>query len=114
MDLRGQGVEHVIIKNRSYQDVIGRYDRPHTFFYLDPPYYGMKVYRVNFEPKDFDEMAAVLAGIKGRFLMSLNDHKAVGRIFKNFRVQPVSLRYSCMGKPSSRDTERRELLICNY
>ena len=114
MDLGGQGVEHVIIENRPYQDVIARYDRPHTFFYLDPVYYGIKCYRFNFEPKDFDEFAAVLAGIKGRFLMSLNDHKAVRRIFKNFRIQPVSLRYSCMRKPSSRARERREVLIRNY
>ena len=105
---------HVTIENRPYQDVIARYDRRHTFFYLDPPYYDMKVYRFNFEPKDFDEMAVVLAGIKGRFVMSLNDHKAVRRIFKNFRIQPVSLRYSCMRKPSSRGRERREVLICNY
>ncbi len=26
-----------------------RYDREHTFLYIDPPYYGMKVYRFNFE-----------------------------------------------------------------
>ncbi len=62
VDLGSQGVEHVIIENRPYQDVIARYDRPHTFFYLDPPYYGIKCCRFNFEPKDFDEFAAGSAG----------------------------------------------------
>ena len=28
----------VCIENEPYQRVIERYDRPHTFFYLDPPY----------------------------------------------------------------------------
>jgi DNA adenine methylase len=42
------------IENLPRGDVTERYDRPHTFFYLDPPYYGIKPYRLNFEPKDFE------------------------------------------------------------
>jgi DNA adenine methylase len=39
--------------------VVARYDRPHTFFYLDPPYYDIKVYRLNFEHQDFERMASL-------------------------------------------------------
>ena len=42
--------------------------------------------------------------------MSLNDHKEVRRIFSGFKVEPVSRRYSCMRKITSRG----ELLINNY
>ena len=94
--------------------MIKRHDRAHSFFYLDPPYYGMKVYRFNFERGDFVDLAEVLEGIKGRFLMSLNDHKEVRRIFKRFRVQPVPVRYSCMREPGRRGRTRTELLIRNY
>jgi DNA adenine methylase len=104
----------VTIENLPYNDVIRRYDRPHTFFYLDPPYYGIKAYRYNFEPADFEALAATLMGLKGKFLMSLNDHKEVRRIFKAFHIAPVQLRYSCMRSPGSRGTERGELLIRNY
>lgn len=32
-------------------------------------------------------MGEVLAGLKGRFILSLNDHPEVRRIFKAFRIQ---------------------------
>lgn len=104
----------VIVENRHYHGVIDRYDRPHTFFYLDPPYYAIKGYRFNFEAKDFEELAAGLAGVKGKLLMSLNDHREVRRIFKGFRIAPVALRYSCMRTPGGRGRTRSELLIRNY
>ena len=64
------------IENLPYQEIIGRYDRPHTFFYLGPPYYGFKVYRLNFERDDFERVARALRRVKGKFLMSINDHRA--------------------------------------
>jgi len=77
----------VTIENLPCGDVIQRYVRPQTFFYLDPPYYGIKAYRLNFEPKDFEVLAQTLAKMKGRFLMSLNDHKEVRHIFGGFKIQ---------------------------
>lgn len=67
------------IETLPYLDILKRYDRSHTFFYLDPPYYDMKVYRINFESKDFEDLAESLARVKGKFLMSLNDHKEARR-----------------------------------
>jgi len=104
----------VTIENRPYQDVLKRYDRPHTFFYLDPPYYGIKAYRFNFDEADFEALAGTLKGLKGKFLMSLNDHKEARRIFARFTIAPVRLRYSCMRDPGSRGAVRGELLIRNY
>lgn len=94
--------------------MIERYDRPHTFVYLDPLYYGIKGYRLNFERKDFEVLAQTLAKVKGKFLMSLNDHAEVRRIFESFKVQTVSLRYSCMRKITSRGTSCGDMLISNY
>jgi len=105
----------VYVENKPYGDVIRRYDRGHTFFYIDPPYYGMKVYRFNFEQGDFGWLAEILGGLKGKFLMSLNDHKEVRRIFNGFRIQAVPTKYSSMNaRHKGRNTQRRELLIRNY
>ena len=30
--------------NRPFQDIIKRYDRPHTFYFIDPSYYGIEDY----------------------------------------------------------------------
>jgi len=56
----------------------------------------MKVYQFNFEQDDFVRLAEVLGGLKGKFLMFLNDHKEVRRIFKVFRTQAVPTKYSSM------------------
>ncbi len=101
----------VTIENLPYREILGRYDRPHTFFYLDPPYYGLKVYRLNFERKDFE----ALARIKGKFLISLNDQPEVRRLFRDFKGRPVALKYSCMSAKSPGCAKPRgELLISNY
>lgn len=104
----------VTIENRPYADILARYDRPHSFFYLDPPYFGIKAYQFNFEPADFERLAEVLCGLKGKFLMSLNDHKEVRRIFGAFQIRRVPTRYSCMREPGPRGRRRGELLIRNY
>ncbi len=78
----------VCIENEPYQRVIERYDRPHTFFYLDPPYYGIKVYRQNFIREDFTILAKVPEGLKEKFVMSINDHREVWRIFRSSALRP--------------------------
>jgi DNA adenine methylase len=49
----------VYVEHLSYGDVIKRYDRPQTFFYLDPPYFRCEDYYGNglFRRDDFEEVA---------------------------------------------------------
>jgi len=103
------------VDDRLEGGTIRRYDRQYTFFYIDPPYYDMKVYRFNFEREDSAKLAEVLGRLKGKLLMSLNDHKEVRRIFKGFRIQVVPTKYSSMNaRRKGRNAQRRELLIRNY
>ena len=104
----------VYLENEPYERVIARYDRPHTFFYLDPPYYGYKVYRHNFEPADFEALSGLLGRLKGKFIVSLNDHPEVRRIFRTFRIRQVRVKYSANHPSTGRAEGRRELLITNY
>ena len=57
---------------------IRRYDRAGMLFYLDPPYWGCeKDYGQDvFGRADFDQLAAQLAGLKGNFLLSINETPA--------------------------------------
>lgn len=73
----------VAIENRDFAWIIRRFDTAETLFYLDPPYWGAEdAYgRGCFGPADFERLSEALRGIKGRFLMSLNDHPDVRRIF---------------------------------
>jgi DNA adenine methylase len=57
-------------------------------FYLDPPYWGCeKAYGQDaFGRGDIDQLAAQLAGIKGKFLLSINDTAGVRATFAAFHM----------------------------
>lgn len=111
-------LERVNIECLDGLDCIRRYDRPGTFFFIDPPYYGLsQAYRHKYADADFKALRTALDGVQGKFLLTLNDHPDVRAIFKGFKVKPVSLRYSTGNSRTSattRSTERRELFITNY
>jgi DNA adenine methylase len=56
-----------------YEAILTQFDRPTTLFYLDPPYYGRKLYNYNFEPEDFATLADQVKPLQGKFVLSLND-----------------------------------------
>lgn len=98
-------------------ECVKRYDSPSTFFYLDPPYWGIKGYAHNYEPPDFVNLLEALKGIQGRFMLSLNDTPEVRRLFGIFTIKELRSRYF-MGNtnksPDTRKPERVELLIQNF
>jgi DNA adenine methylase len=94
-----------------YEEVLQRYDRPTTFFYLDPPYYGVKLYQHNLERDEFSILRDRLTRLKGKFLLSLNDIPEVREIFSKFEIEEVSIYYSVQAKG---ERQHRELLISNY
>jgi DNA adenine methylase len=101
----------VTIERLTWSDFVARYDTPATLLYLDPPYYGSEgdYGRELFDRGQFATMAQQLAGIEGRFLLSLNDHPAVRETFAAFAMVSVDLTYSISGGA----TEARELVISN-
>ncbi|PZQ82644.1 MAG: DNA methyltransferase [Ancylobacter novellus] len=100
----------VVIENLPYADVIERYDRPASLFYLDPPYYGGEADYGSgvFERRDFERLAELLGQLQGRFIVSINDVPEIRRIFSGFHMMPLKLKYSIAQKAS---TEAAELLI---
>ena len=104
----------VNIENLDWKDCVRRYDRPHTLFYLDPPYYGTKDYRYNLEEEDFAALAAVLGSIKGKFLLSLGDHPVMRKLFTSFKCEVLTTKYSTTSKEETRAEPKQELLITNF
>lgn len=89
----------VVIERLPWADFIARYDRPGTLFYLDPPYYGCEgdYGRDLFDRGQFELMAEQLRGLRGRFVLSLNDHPEVRRIFAGFEFREERLSYTVGG-----------------
>ncbi len=103
----------VFIENKPYDQVIQRFDKPGTLFYVDPPYwdcesdYGEGL----FSREDFGRLAGLLDGLKWRFILSLNDTPGVRETFANFHIEAVKTRYSISG---AKKQEAAEVLISNF
>ena len=105
---------HVQVECKDFRDLIPRYDRPHSFFFLDPPYWKIPGHKHDFQESDFVELEAILKGIDGKFLMTINDTEEVKAIFRDFSIQETTLKYSMSTTAKSRAKQRTELLISNY
>lgn len=104
----------VYIENKPYAEVLSRYDKPDTFFYVDPPYYGCEDYYGPgiFSPEDFKKLRDILAGLQGKFILSINDVDHIRNLFSGFHIETVATSYSAAGADKKKHVN--ELLIMNY
>lgn len=108
-----QRLSRVVIECLPYAEILTRYDRADTLFYLDPPYWGCEHdYGAPFARSDFENLAGILASLKGRFILSLNDRPEVRATFAAFQIESVETSYSVA--PSAKGRGRvGEILISN-
>ena len=94
---------------------IPRYDAAGTLFYLDPPYWGCEdnYGKAMFDRADFQRMADLLAAIKGRFILSLNDRAEVRETFEAFQIEEIRTIYPISNKRNDPAGGRAELIISN-
>jgi DNA adenine methylase len=103
----------VYIECLPYEELIPRYDSPDALFYVDPPYFGMENYygKGIFSREDFIKLRDLLKGIKGQFIMSINDTPEIRALYKMFYIAEVQTVYSVN---SAKNKPVGELLITNY
>ena len=104
----------VTIECLDYKKFISRYDHDDCLFYLDPPYYGCEDDYGSelFNRDEFELMAELLKGIKGRFILSINDTPEIREIFGDFHLSEVGTTYSVGG--GANQGKFSELIIMNY
>ena len=104
------------IEQLDWAACIERYDRPHTLFYLDPPYWETEGYGVPFPWEQYTRMAEVLKRIKGKAVISINDHPAIRdairECFAGFDMEALKLDYTVGG--GANRVERGELVIYSW
>ncbi len=103
----------VTVECKPYADILERYDRPGTLFYVDPPYWGCErdYGEGMFSREDFTRLEAILGRLKGRFILSLNDRPEVRATFANFQIEAVKTTYSVNAKGAQ---AAGEVLITNF
>lgn len=99
------------IERLDWATCVERYDRQHTLFYMDPPYWGTEGYGVPFELAEYSKMAAALRAMKGKAIVSVNDIPEMRQAFARLRTKRVSLRYT-VGRTVR--PLRGELIVMNW
>lgn len=100
------------IENLPWTDCVDRYDRPHSLFYCDPPYWQTEGYGVPFGFEHYEAMAARMRGMKGTMIVSINDHPDIRRVFDGFPMQSVDIIYTVGGADAGQAA--KELIIGNW
>lgn len=100
------------IERLDWQDCIKRYDRPHTLFYLDPPYWETEGYGVPFEWDQYLAMADLMRNLRGKAILSINDHPAIRECFAGLHVQEVPISYTVGG--GGKAVQRMELIYSSW
>lgn len=104
-------LQRVQIESLPYEQVLQKYDRPTTVFYLDPPYWERKLYKFNFTEPQFIDLERRIGTLKGKFILSLDDRPEVWELFARFQMQTVDLAYTAKRNARIR---HKELLITNF
>lgn len=105
-------LDGVIIENEPWESCFKRYDRAHTFFYCDPPYWQTAGYGCAFAWEQYEVLAGMMAEARGKVMVSINDHPDIRALFKGFTVRELQIAY-CIGR-DKRQKRSGELAVCNW
>lgn len=108
-----QRLRNTYVENLSFEKIIDKYDREHTFFFADPPYVDTAGYQNEFGEKEHLMLRDKLTNIKGKFLLTINDNEKVREWYKDFNIREVEVQYSVSKEQKARGLYK-ELIITNY
>jgi DNA adenine methylase len=107
--LNGVYVEHL-----PWHECFERYDRAHTFFYADPPYWETEGYGVEFPWSEYQRLAESMARAKGKVMLSINDHPDIRKLFAAFPVHEIDIKYSNGNQANGSPVTSKELVFTTW
>jgi DNA adenine methylase len=86
-------MNNVFLENKKYNEVISQYDKEHTFFYCDPPYYTTEdTYAASkFDEDDHRFLALKLKNIKGKAMVSYYESEFIDSLYKGWNKEVFTL-----------------------
>ena len=106
-------LKNTYVENLSFEKIIDKYDREHSFFFCDPPYFETSGYDNKFGEDEHIMLLDKLKNLKGKFLLTINDHPKVREWYKDFNIKEVEVNYS-VSKDEKGRGKYKELIITNY
>jgi DNA adenine methylase len=102
------------IENLPWHDCAERYDRPHTFHYMDPPYWKASGYGYDFPFENYERIVDFMRHCAGKVMVSINDHPDIRRVFDGFRIERLDIRYSNTNQRERKADVTSELVVMNW
>lgn len=106
-------LRNTYVENLSFEKVMDKYDRNYSFFFCDPPYFETTGYGNTFGENEHLILKDKLNNLKGKFLLTINDHPQVREWYKDFNIKEVEVNYS-VSKEATARRKYKELIITNY
>lgn len=106
-------LNNTYVENLYFEKIIDKYDREESLFFCDPPYFQTAGYDYEFTEDDHILLRDKLSNIKGKFILTINDHEKVREWYKDFNIEEVDVNYSISKEKSGRG-KYKELIITNY
>ena len=108
----------VYIDNLDFRKLIANWERPDTFFYLDPPYVASSRksggYMFEMTDKDHNDLIDILLNIKGKWLLSGYDNDIYSRLSGFYRQDFNCLANSLRYRDKNNNPGRTETVWANY
>lgn len=106
-------LENVYIENLPWQECLARYNRAHTLFFMDPPYFQQTGYGVEFGADEYAQLAHAMRTMQGKAALTINDCPEMRAVFDGLHVTELRSQYT-ISRNREGKTQRTELLITNY
>lgn len=106
-------LSRVYVEHLDWLTCIKKYDREHTLFYCDPPYWQTEGYGVDFAFENYIQLAELAKNIKGKMIISVNDIKEMRDVFKGLYIENTDIKYTVGGSRTDLKTSK-ELIIRNF
>ncbi|WP_049191658.1 DNA adenine methylase [Serratia marcescens] len=87
-------LSRTLIEHMDWMTCVKKYDRPHTLFYLDPPYWGTQGYGVEFGLEQYSLIAELARTIQGKMIISVNDIPEMRKVFDGLSMVSAGVTYS--------------------
>jgi DNA adenine methylase len=78
---------------------------------MDPPYWETEGYGVGFPWEEYVAMAELMRTMKGKAILSINDHPDIRACFEGFYIEEVPIKYTVGG---GQGVDRMELIISSW
>lgn len=116
LDATATRLRNVLIEQRSFDEILLRYDSDATWFYLDPPYVHFQANGryTALEQEQREHLFELLGNLKGNFLLSFDDCDEVRALSRKhrFHIRRVEVGYTLASSTANR-RNAGELLISN-